>query len=186
MVLTMLDIITHTINQFYKEKDKEEFKALCKKPLELFEELEHYIEAQGLKSFWGPDDTCYPSKKWYVDLPDYKKGEFEVSYTTRLQISKVAPLFYIQHGFSVINKDEDKMTPVLRDADNQPYTKKQYALHDKISAVLAPKGYTELSYADMEETVEGFKMPEGVTIFGHNVTVELLLFVDLYNICGDE
>jgi hypothetical protein len=181
----MLEFVSQAIDRFYRKSDHNSFKACCEKQLQLFDELRSYIELHELRLIEGGDKN-FVSRDWYIHFEDYKQGEFEISYTTIIKVSKVAPLFYVLHKFAIENKDEDKMTPILRNADNQPYTKKQYALHDKISAVLAQKGYTELSYADMEETVEGFKMPEGVTIFGHNVTVELLLFEDLYDICGDE
>ncbi len=181
----MLAIVSKAINQFYIKHDHASFKACCEKQLKLFDELRSYIEFHKLRLIEGGDNN-FVSRDWYIYFENYKKGEFEASYNTILKISKVAPLFYVLHKFSIENKDEDRMDPVLRGFDGQPYTKKQYALNDKISSVLTQKGYTELSYADMEETVEGFKMPEGVTIFGHNVTVELLLFEDLYSICGDE
>ena len=181
----MLEIVSKAIDQFYIKKDHSYFKACCEKQLQLFDELRKYIELHKLRLVEGGDKN-FVSRDWYIYFEDYKQGDFEVSYSTILKVSKVAPLFYVLHRFSIENTDEDRMTPMLRNTDNQPYTKKQYALHEKITAVLTKKGYTELSYADMEETVAGFKMPEDVTIFGHNVTVELLLFEDLYDICGDE
>ena len=181
----MLTIVSTAIDQFYKKNDFCSFKANCKKPLPLFEELSSYINLHKL-NYVENQDQGSTSRKWYIHFEDYKQGEFEISYTTILKVSKVAPLFYIQHEFDVENKDQDRMSPTIGGFDGQPYTKKQYVLNDKISSVLTQNGYTELSFADMEETVEGFKMPKGVTIFGHNVTVELLLFEDLYSICGDE
>ena len=181
----MLDIISKAIDQFYIKKDYYLFKENCKKQLMLFEELKSYIESHGLRLVEGNDKDS-PSKEWYIHFDDYKKGEFEVSYNTILKISKVAPLFYLQHEFSVEDKDENRMTPVLDGFGGQPYTLEQAALNDKISAILSNKGYVELGYADINEVVEGFKMPEGVTLFGPNVTVEHLLFVDIFDICNNK
>ena len=47
-------------------------------------------------------------------------------------------------------------------------------------------GYCQLTFAEMEEVIGGFKMPNDVKIFGKNVTVDLLLFVDVLNICSGE
>ena len=132
------------------------------------------------------EDTDSPSRYWRVDFQDYKNGELEISYDTEFQISKVAPLFYIQHEFSVDHKNKNRVDPSLDGFCGSAYTKEQFELDDKIRTILIKKGYHELSLFDMDEAVEGFKMPEGVTIFGHNVTVELLLFVDILNICPDE
>ncbi len=183
--MIVLDIIAKAIDQFYRKRDYCSFKAGCKKQLKLFEELRHYIEVHGFGLIEGFDKNS-PSKDWYINFDCYKKGEFEVSYKTKLQVSKVIPLFYVQHEFAVENKDEDRMTPKLRDSDNQPYTKRQAALHDKISTILVNQGYCELGYADITEVVAGFKMPNGITIFGPNVTVEHLFFVDIFDICSSQ
>ncbi|MFA6534870.1 MAG: hypothetical protein WCS92_01295 [Candidatus Babeliales bacterium] len=179
----MIDIVFNAIDKFYKKNDYSAFKICCSKQIQLFDKIREYIDKQEFKLEEIQDYPDNPSKIWYIHFDDYKKGEFEISYETKLHISKVASLFYIQHEYSVKNMDEDRMSPVLRDADNQAYTKKQFALHEKISSVLIKNGYYEIGYADMHETVEGFKMPGGVTIFGPNVTVEHLLFMDLFNIC---
>ncbi len=178
----MVDIVSKTIDYFYKQKNYNAFKECCKNPLNLFLELQQYIDRNGLNSSGGPDNKYYPARDWHIHFNDYKKGEFEISYTTVLNISKLAPLYYVQHEFSVKDKDDDRMTPVLDGFSNHPYTKKQFVLHDKISSVLNKKGYHELEYVDISEAVEGFKMPEGVTIFGPNVTVEDLLFADLFDV----
>ncbi len=178
----MNDIVTQAIDRFYRKKDYAAFKTCCAKPLKLFVELQKYCEIQGLRVGGSTDDKYYPSMEWYIYLAGYKKGEFEVSYDTYFRISKVAPLFYIQHEFEVRNKGNNIMSPDLDGFSDQPYTQKQATFHEKTTAILTEKGYCKLDYSDMEEAVEGFKMPDGVTIFGHTITVELLLFRDVLKI----
>lgn len=179
----MLVVVSNAINQFYKKKDYQAFKAGCFKYLELFKELQNYIALHNLSFDEGPQKPS-PVINWYLNFGNYKKNGFEISYNTVIKISKVAPLFYIQHEFEIENKDEDRMSPLLEGSSGQPYTKKQADLHDEVAAIFNEKGYQELMYADLTETVAGFQMPKGITIFGPNVTVELLLFADIFDLCS--
>ncbi len=159
----MLEIVAKAIDQFYIKKDYSTFKADCKKQLKLFDELKHYIESHKLVLI-EMCDTNSPSRDWHIKFEDYKQGEFEVSYTTLLRICKVAQLFYIHHEFSVRNKSKNRLDPVLDGFGGQPYIIPQMELYDEITSILNKKGYQELSNRDLDETVEGFKMPEN-TIF---------------------
>ena len=181
----MLDIITQAIDRFYTKKDYATFCTYCAMPLNLPEELQEYFKLHGLNFSSETDDKDYPSRRWYISFAGYKKGEFEVSYDTYFRISKVAPLFYIQHEFEVRNKGNNIMSPDLDGFSDQPYTKDQATLHNEISTAMSKRGYLELKEIDIDEAIEGCKMPDGVTIFGHTVTVELLLFVDVLNICHE-
>lgn len=188
----MLEIVSQAIEEFYIKKNYGLFEELCKKPLDLDEELKMCIKSEGLKLEGGGDFT-EPYGEWAISLGCYRKGTFKASYTTCLRISKVARLFKIGHCYSVVNRDKNSMGSDVGDCSDQPYTKSQLRLHEKIAASLTGKGYIELRDVDMDEAVEGFKMPgdivslgHGMPIFGHNVTVELLLFKDIYNILGDD
>ena len=130
------------------------------------------------------ENNNYPSKYWYIHFEDYKNNELEISYKTMLKVSKVAPLFYIQHEFSVKNKDKNGIFPDLKGIDNATCIKQQFDLNEKITAILNKEGYMPLEYHDMIEAVPGFKMPEDLVYnFGPNVTAEHLLFTDLFGIC---
>ena len=181
----MQDTVAQAIDRFYTKKDYGTFSSYCAKPLNLPEELQQYCEIQGLKVSASNDNKYYPSRRWHIYFAGYKKGEFEITYRTIFKISKVAPLFYIQHEFEVRNKGNNIMSPDLDGFSDQPYTKDQATLHNEISTAMSKRGYLELKEIDIDEAIEGCKMPDGVTIFGHTVTVELLLFVDVLNICHE-
>ena len=180
----MLDVTTQAIDRFYRKKDYYSFKNYCKQQLDLPQELKDHIQQQEFDLIEEPNKSS-PSREWRINFGNYKTGEFDASFSTVLKISKVAPLFYIQHEFEVQNKDENAIDPHLTGSSGLGYILEQGNLYyEKISPILTQKSYTELEYADMHETVEGLKMPEGVTKFGRNVTVEHLLFIDVLGICN--
>lgn len=180
----MLNVVEGSINRIYRKKDYKFFVTKCNEELELPKELDNYIKEQGYKLI-GIFDNQSPSRRWYCYFSDFVKGEFKVSYKTMFEISKIAPLFHIQHEFEVENKDNDKINPVLDGFDSQPYTKEQAELNDEIISVLSKYGYKELSFSEMNEVVVDIKMPEDVSAFGPQVTVEHLLFNDVLDLSSN-
>lgn len=181
----MINIVIEAIDRIYRKYDHDFFRSSCKENFELPLELKNYIESQGLALIDMFDNEC-PSRTWYISFKDYIKGEFKVSYKTMLQVSKITPLFYVQHEFSVENKDENSMTSELDGFDEQPYNKGQAELHDRICASLGEKRYIQLAYSEANEVISDLNMPEDVTVFGPQVTVESLLFRDVFDICNKE
>ena len=109
-------------------------------------------------------------------------GEFEVTYTIVLEISKIASLFYVQHEFRVTNKHNNAIEPVLEGFGGQPYTKNQLEIHNKIASILEKNGYEELFYSDMIEVFLGLEELSEFNIFGNQATVENVLFHDIYDL----
>lgn len=181
----MLNVVDDTINRIYRKKDYKFFVSKCCEELELPKELDNYIKEQSYKLI-GIIDNQNPSRRWYCYFNDFVKGEFRVSYKTMFEISKIAPLFYIQHEFEVENIDYNKINPVLDGFDSQPYTKEQATFYDETVSVLSKYGYKELSFTEMNEVVEDIKMPEDVNVFGPQVTVEHLLFNDVLDLSSNE
>ena len=99
-------------------------------------------------------------------------------------ISKLAPVFFVQHEFSVENHIDDPVAPVLDGLSDQPYSKAQFELADRLSTILSQHGYRQLSDTMMREVICELTVPEGVTIFGPQVTVEYALFNDLLGLCS--
>ena len=100
----MRDIVAKAITKYYREKDYDAFRARCKEHMELFDEIKEYTDKFGLNASSGPDAPDDSSREWYIDLNGYKKGTFEIAYTTMFKISKVAPLFNINHDFYIKNR----------------------------------------------------------------------------------
>ena len=179
----MLDIVKKAIDQFYIKKDYNSFREMCKDKLDLAPEVKDFMDKFGRNSSSSADRQNTPSKKWDICFNSYKKGMFEVSYRTILYISKVAPLFNFNHEFDVENKCKDFMESELGDYSDYPYCEDQAKFQEMVTVSLNSRGYYQLTIAEMEEVIGGFKMPNDVKIFGKNITVDLLLFVDVLNIC---
>lgn len=181
----MIHIVKDTINRIYRSKDYEYFIDKCNEELTLPEELGRFISEKGYKLI-NIKDNKNPSRRWYCYFNEFTKGEFKVSYKTMFEISKIAPLFYVQHEFEVENKDDNKISPVLDGFDSQPYIKDQEVLYDKIASVLGKYGYIELSFAELNEVVGDIKMPDEVVVFGPQITVEHLLFKDVLDLSSSK
>ena len=179
----MLDIVKKAIDQFYIKKDYNSFREKCKESLELLNEIKDYANKFRIRISSSPDTPDDPSRNWYIYFKTYKKGMFEVNYRTILYISKVAPLFNFNHEFKVENKCKDSMDSELGDYSDYPYCEDQAKFQEMVTVSLNSRGYYQLTIAEMEEVIGGFKMPNDVKIFGKNITVDLLLFVDVLNIC---
>lgn len=95
----------------------------------------------------------FPSQRWYFEYEKYKSDKLEISYRSILRISKIIPVFYIQHEFEVESYDPDKIFPALDGFGLQPYTKTQYNLDETLKEHLKKEGYIEIGYIDLEEII---------------------------------
>lgn len=183
----MLDIVTQAIDRFFKKKDPDSFKTLCNKKIELPKKLQDYVDSKNL-SFKSHDDKSRPWVEWHIYFDDYAEDEFKVSYSTVLKISKIIPAYYVEHEFKVENKDEDALIPVLCGSGGPglEYSMGQYDLSEQIISILTKEGYQELGYSDMNEVIKDLKMPDELTPLGSQVTVEHLLFMDIFNLYEQE
>jgi hypothetical protein len=180
----VLDIVKKTIDNFYTNKNYQLFKKSCNLPLNLPTKLIQYVEQHKINLVQEGILEDDPSRTWFFHFNKYKNGEFEAEYTTDLSVSRVAHLFYIMHSFEVEHKNKKRIVPSLHWGGYTAYTKQQAELHNEISNVLVEHGYNELKEADLGEVVDGFQMPQDVTIFGKNIDVETLLFRDVLDLCG--
>lgn len=181
----MKDTIKNTIDKIYFKKEKEFFINNCIKKIELPEEFNLLLSNNEINVITGREEA-FPSKKYYIEFEPFVKGEFRIKYQTIIQISKIIPIFYIQHEFDVDNKDENSMGSSLSGFDGQPYTKHQYDFQERLLKILNEAGFTELSYSEINEVVCGLNFPEGVNIFGSQVTVEQALFNDVFGYCSED
>lgn len=182
-VIVLNELIREVITRVYLDQDYEYFKQKCKENMSLPEEF-HQILQNEPKVIRVNCGSVSPAEEWYVHFGKVNKGEFIVAYKTGFKLSKIVPVFYVQHEFEVVNKDEERIGPVLDGFSNEAYCKRQYEFQEKLVQCLVDCGYTELSYAEMNEVICEVQMPKGRGIFGPQVTVETAIFRDVYEL-GD-
>jgi len=178
-------LIREVINQIYLKEDYEYFREKCFREINLPEKFYHLLKKSS-KVIRVNLGNSYPSVEWQVHFGKVTKGEFSVSYRTGVKVSKIVPVFYIQHDFEVLNIDEERMGPVLDGFSNEAYCKRQYEVHEEIKQCLVDNGYLELSFADMSEVICDMKIPDDRRIFGSQLTVETAIFRDIYELVPDE
>ncbi|MBC2264569.1 hypothetical protein HCB37_08500 [Listeria booriae] len=178
----MDEIVLETIERVYKNKDYAFFKKKSEEDLVILDDLVKLIEHETVEVS-AQEVEIGPSERIYIDYPKFKRGEMAVSYSTFIDISKIIPVYYVQHEFAVENIDENRMGPVLDGFDGQPYIINQMNLYDKVSCFFDKNGYKELSYAEMNIVIPDIKMPQDVWLFGPQFTVRTCLFNDILNIC---
>lgn len=177
----MIKIVKEVIDRVYIRKDYKYFKAKCHMSINVPQEFYSCLAEKSV-SFQEVFEENSPAKRWYVEFKDVKVGDFEAHYSSELRLSKILPVYYIEHSFEVKNLDPEKMTPILDGFDGQPYTKGQYAFEEGISKILAKVGYTRLYYNDMTEVILELSHKDNDSIFGRQFTVETALFRDIFEL----
>jgi hypothetical protein len=178
-------LVKEVVESLYKPKNESEFLSRCRKTFGLPKELLSSLSNNHIKIDPHNLGDVWPSCKWTFVQKDYCEGEFRVSYSSMLMVSKLAPLYYLHHEFQVDNKDDQKMSPTLDGFDVQPYTQTQAELESLIKESFTKLGYEQLSYNEMNEVLYGIHFGEDVDFFGPQVTVEYALFHDVLEICPE-
>ena len=181
----MNNLVKNAINRIYFLKDKEYFVNKCLRILQLPEEFSSLLRSDDIEVIRGKEVNT-ASEKFYIEYKSFVKGDFKLKYNTVIQISKIVPIYYMQHGFEVDNIDDNRIGSSLDGYDIQPYSKRQFDLHEDIIRILGNAGFTKLTLSEMNEVVEGLKFPQGVTIFGGQITVEQALFNDVFGYCLED
>lgn len=174
----VLDVIDH----IYRKKDHDFFRDRCKTECKILNDVVS-ISKKGNLNVIVESIGIEPSIRLYIRYAEFKRNGLEIEYKTIIDISKIVPVYYFQHDFAVKTSDENSMTSVLDGFDSQPYTFTQYDKYEEISKLLNDNGYIELSYAEMNTVVPDIEMPNDVSIFGPQLTIETCLFRDVLNIC---
>ncbi|PFH64518.1 hypothetical protein [Bacillus nitratireducens] len=181
----MNELVKKAIQQFYVNEDKDEYLLKCANRIELPIELQSFTNNRNILTTSVKNNVIWPAEKYIFDFKPYKKENLKVDYSSTLLISKLAPVFYLQHEFSVDCPDDTSLMSTLDGDNTQAYTIQQLEFEQQVIQSLTLKSYTQLSYAEINEVVMDLKFPEGVTFFGPQVTIEYALFHDVLDICPD-
>jgi len=176
----MINELKHIIEKIYINGEKDIFIDGCNKKLGFIEEIVMQYE-NSIPKIQLSDDDNLPSKEMYFKFEDFCKGEFKVSYSSVLSISKVCKVFYLQHEFSIDNVDDNRMDLTLDSFGDQPYTKQQFVFDEDIVSFMLKQGYYRLTCSELEKVIPSIEMPKD-SIFGIQMTVENAIFRDVWEI----
>lgn len=181
----MKAVVQQIIDQYYLQKNVSDYLDKCRNKNCVPVEIKNYAKQHDITICDINEEEIWPSVTVDFTYPSYIRGELEVQYSSTLKISKLAPVFYVEHAFQVENKDPNRINPTLEGFDSQPYTKQQLKLESQVKNVFQERGFQQLSYSEMNEVISDLQFPEDVTLFGPQVTVEYALFFDLLELCPD-
>lgn len=176
----MNKLIKDTLKRIYIDKDYEYFKNKCNNEIQLSKELLKKIE-KFIENIDEENMEGFPSQRWYFEYKKYKSDNLEITYRSILVISKIIPVFYLQHEFEVENHDPDKIFPALDGFDMRPYTKTQSNLGEVVKEYLHKEGYSELMYPDLDELVLSKKNNDIDILDGDKYSLEGLMFVGTFD-----
>lgn len=169
---------------YYDHNSKIEYVKKCSQKIELEETIKLFCQEHNIGTI---DMRQYlsPSACWYFTIPIFKTGEFEVEYTTVLKISKLTTIYSLLHCFDVKDKNPKRMFPELSGSSDETYTFLQYDFAEVVAETLSELGYERLSWAEGERKIEGLKFSDDTVIYGPDVTVSDILYLDVLDILPD-
>lgn len=159
----------HNINDYLKK---------CVSKIELSDSVSKFINNNEIEIFKF-EHKIFPSEEWYFTLPLFQEGEFYVEYTTILKVSRLTSVYSLLHSFDVENRDPERMVPDLSGESDEPYAFMQSDFSKIIEDDLSKLNYERLSWAEGQRKIEGLKFAEDVVLFGPDVTVSDMLFLDV-------
>jgi hypothetical protein len=179
----MLGLVKETIDRIYVNHDHEYFLEKCRAEPVLPEDLWKVINAQKASVVikHAPRDF-FPSIQLILEYEQEKKAEFEAVFKTKLLISKIAPVFYIEHEAEVKNLAKDALIVTLKGSIIES-TMEQFDFSQQVIEVLEKFEYTCLSYREMIEVVFGLSLADEKQMSQHQITVESAIFADLLCLC---
>jgi hypothetical protein len=183
----MKDIVEEAIRFYYDEPHDEEYLERCRGPLDVADVVasaaaEFAEEVQTPDPYWA----FWPAYKVKADFGTCRKRDFEAEFESTILVSKLVKFFHVTHYFSVENRYGKRVAPTLDGYSGMGYIMPQFNMHETLRERLTERGYAELDLADMEEIVPALSFPEGVTIFGRQVSIQYALFHDLRGLCPQD
>lgn len=174
----MRGVVRQAIGSVYGAPEPMEYLRVCGEPFALEAALQQvFDEFDVVPKNLKP--TIWPAVEWHVAWPAPPGSSFG----SRVLVSKLAALFYVQHDFRASNPHPEPMTSFLAGYSGEAYIRAQFRYEQRAAEVLRADRHTQLSEAELNEVVCDLSLPAGVTLFGPQVTVERALFHDLLGWC---
>ncbi|EPI03268.1 hypothetical protein D920_00310 [Enterococcus faecalis 13-SD-W-01] len=163
---------------YYDSNNTNDYLRKCASKIELPDSVLKFIKNNEIEIF-KIEHKLFPSEEWYFTLPLFRDGEFYVEYTTILKVSKLTSVYSLLHSFDVENRDPERMVPSLSGESDEPYIFMQSDFSKIIEDNLSKLNYERLKWAEGQRKIEGLKFANDVVLFGPDVTVSDMLFLDV-------
>ncbi|WP_438498529.1 hypothetical protein [Paenibacillus sp. IHBB 3054] len=178
----MNNMIKEYIDKYLVEKKNiQEYLNKCRSEGLIPNKVLEFIKKNGFDYTQVNVGEVWPATEWLLDFGDIKEDDFEISYKCRLMVSKLVPLYYLQHEYETKNLDKNAVSPILDGFDTQPYTRVQAEFEDIVNSIYNPLGYMRLSYGELSYVICGLE--KNTDIFGSQVTIESIFFRDFLELC---
>lgn len=82
--------------------------------------------------------------EWQILYPSFIKKQLTIQYKSRLSISTVCPVFYIDHEYVIGNCASEKEANELTGISDTPYTKRQAKFEEMLCNYLTVSGYVRI------------------------------------------
>ncbi|GAB4558625.1 MAG: hypothetical protein Tsb0020_03800 [Haliangiales bacterium] len=180
----MNPVARSTINALYTEPDRRAIMAACRVTPSVVNELLTWLKSKDYSKVTAYPEQVRVSVTFDVTVQHWIDGNFFSDFRSQIRVSRLAPVFNIEHSFSVQNQYPKSLAPWLR-GFGSAYIPPQHELHEQVKATLEGAGYTELDLWDMDYPVEMFL---GTPLHTENFlpTVRQALFEDLLDVLEDE
>lgn len=170
------------INRVYIEKNYKFFKNMCYSMPSYLELLENNI-SKYCKEYEIYKVKGQPEITFYINYNNYNYDKFNIEYLTIVNISKICNVYYIQHEFSIDNINPNKIMNTLNNFSDKPYSLEQFKMEKQVMKILSNLNLERIYLNDLDEIVNLFMPEESKDFLGKQLTVQQLLFNDVYNIC---
>lgn len=173
--------VSKIIKEIYFDKNYELYRDKLKNQIDYLSEFQEILEKQDVKiEHYTHLDS--PEDEWWLEYTPFENNGNPIKYETVVRLSRIFPVFNISHEFQLKHINPRKMAPRLYGFDAQPYTFEQADIDKLVTDYFNEKGFIKLWNSELEEVIPNLPMPEGITIFGPQMTVDTALFRDVYNI----
>lgn len=175
----MRNDLKNTIKNIYCDNNTELFINGCKNKISFLENIITNIKASADKVDVY-DSENEPAEEIHIAVNSANANGITIKYDSILYINKLVKYYYLQHEFSMDNPDSDGIDPCLDGFRDEAYSKKQFKLDEMIVGYLSDKGYTRLSYNEIEEV---FPEPVSDNSRDKYMTLNNALFMDHSGLC---
>lgn len=174
-----LERMHRILPKVFSVNDDDLYRKLCIQSLNVDDSLEEILSKWGQYTEMGSPNN-YPCKTWHIAFPVIRTDSFYAELISTLSISKIQPIFFIEHSFCLKNFDEDRLTDVLKNWSSYDYHTAQginvIKFHMKIEQYLNQRGYIKLPTNIMD--VAAYTTEDGDVQF----SIKDLLFTDKYTL----